>query len=139
MWLDPDKIDQVLENLVENALRHGAGTITVRVHGTGAGAEVTVTDEGEGIPSELHTRIFAKFWRGQPRRGGTGLGLYITKGSSRRTAGRSPPAGPKAAARSSDSSCPPAPLRSPDGQLLPPRAENLKGSASRGFAFLVLV
>ena len=80
MWLDPDKMDQVLENLVENALRHGAGTITVRVHGTGAGAEVTVTDEGEGIPSELRTRIFAKFWRGQPRRGGTGLGLYITRG-----------------------------------------------------------
>ena len=83
MWVDPDKFQQIVGNLVENALRHGAGTITVRlrpaeVHGL-PGAVVTVADEGTGIPDDVLTRIFVRFWRGD-RRGGTGLGLYIVKG-----------------------------------------------------------
>ena len=45
-----------------------------------AGVEVTVTDEGEGVDEDIRSMIFAKFWRGRRRRGGTGLGLYITKG-----------------------------------------------------------
>ncbi|HVF21399.1 MAG TPA: ATP-binding protein [Mycobacteriales bacterium] len=82
MWLDPDKIAQVLGNLLENALKYGAGTISVTVHGTPAGAEVAVSDEGEGIPEEMHSRVFSKFWRRADggRRKGTGLGLFITKG-----------------------------------------------------------
>ena len=82
MWLDPDKLDQVLSNLIENALKYGAGTITVVVHGSPAGAEVVVSDEGEGIPDELLTRVFGKFWKQADggRRKGTGLGLFITKG-----------------------------------------------------------
>ncbi len=82
MWLDPDKLDQVLSNLVENALKYGAGTITVVVHGSPTGADVVVSDEGEGIPEELFTRVFGKFWRQVDggRRKGTGLGLFITKG-----------------------------------------------------------
>jgi signal transduction histidine kinase len=88
MWVDPDKLDQVLHNLMENALRHGDGTITVRVepsqvvvgdHDT-AGACVTISDEGDGIPEETVARVFTKFWRGGARRGGTGLGLFIVKG-----------------------------------------------------------
>ena len=79
MWLDPDKMAQVVGNLVENARRHGGGTVTVTVVPSGDGAEVTVADEGEGIPTEAVGRVFAKFWRGGGR-GGTGLGLYITKG-----------------------------------------------------------
>lgn len=79
MWLDPDKMAQVVGNLVENARRHGAGTVTVTVSPSGDGAEVTVTDHGEGIPAEAVGRVFTKFWRGGGR-GGTGLGLYITKG-----------------------------------------------------------
>src|SRR6185437_6167101 len=74
MWLDPDKLDQVLHNLVENALRHGDGTITVRVEAvdeitapdggsSGPGALITVSDEGEGIPDETAARVFTKFWR----------------------------------------------------------------------------
>ncbi len=85
MWLDPDKIDQVLHNLVENALRHGEGTITIRVEPAFAaddapGAAVTISDEGDGIPEATVARVFTKFWRGAARRGGTGLGLFIAKG-----------------------------------------------------------
>jgi signal transduction histidine kinase len=78
-WADPDKVEQVVANLVENALRHGAGTITVCVRPEGDGTEVTVGDEGPGIPEDVVSRVFTRFWRGN-RRGGTGLGLYIVKG-----------------------------------------------------------
>nr|MDT0664024.1 ATP-binding protein [Micromonospora sp. DSM 115978] len=47
--------------------------------GTETGAEVSVSDEGEGVPESNATRVFAKFWRGASRGNGTGLGLYIAK------------------------------------------------------------
>jgi signal transduction histidine kinase len=81
MWVDPDKLAQVVGNLVENALRHGSGKVTVTVGPSEPeGAVVTVTDEGDGIPPEALSRVFTKFWRGGGGRGGTGLGLYIAKG-----------------------------------------------------------
>ncbi|MEV4941826.1 sensor histidine kinase [Streptomyces zaomyceticus] len=85
LWADPDKIDQILGNLLENAVRHGEGTVTIEVAPvrTGddgeEGTEVTVSDEGPGIPEESMGRVFTRFWRGS-KRGGTGLGLYIVKG-----------------------------------------------------------
>jgi PAS domain S-box-containing protein len=82
-WLDADKVDQILGNLVENAVRHGAGIVTIVVEdasGTdGPAVAVSVRDEGEGISPEVAPRVFRQFWRGK-RRGGTGLGLYIVKG-----------------------------------------------------------
>lgn len=90
-WADPDKIDQVLSNLLENAVRHGEGTVTIDVAAStpssevsprergGAETAVTVSDEGAGIPEESMGRVFTRFWRGS-KRGGTGLGLYIVKG-----------------------------------------------------------
>jgi PAS domain S-box-containing protein len=103
-WLDADKVDQILGNLVENAVRHGAGIVTIVVEparmdgeadgmpaaGLGApdAAAVSVRDQGEGISPEVAPRVFRRFWRGKPRGGGrrgqhgggTGLGLYIVKG-----------------------------------------------------------
>ncbi|WP_324788710.1 sensor histidine kinase [Streptomyces sp. H51] len=86
LWADPDKIDQVLSNLLENAVRHGEGTVSIDItptasprEGEDAGTSVTVSDEGAGIPEESMDRVFTRFWRGS-KRGGTGLGLYIVKG-----------------------------------------------------------
>jgi signal transduction histidine kinase len=79
MWVDADTLDQVLGNLLENAVRHGGGTVTIEVEPEGDGASVTVTDEGEGIADEQRDRVFTRFWR-SGRRGGTGLGLYIVRG-----------------------------------------------------------
>ncbi|MEU6081229.1 ATP-binding protein [Streptomyces sp. NPDC047108] len=82
LWADPDKVDQVLGNLLENAVRHGEGKVTIEVAPTAQdteGTAVTVRDEGPGIPEESMDRVFTRFWRGS-KRGGTGLGLYIVKG-----------------------------------------------------------
>jgi signal transduction histidine kinase len=88
LWADADKIDQVLGNLLENAVRHGEGTVTIEVEPAKSeeasgrvreGTAVTVTDQGPGIPEESIPRVFTRFWRGS-KRGGTGLGLYIVKG-----------------------------------------------------------
>jgi PAS domain S-box-containing protein len=79
IWADADKLDQVIANLLENAVRHGAGRVTIVIAPVDDGAAVTVMDEGEGIPVELHDRVFTRFWR-SGRRGGTGLGLYIVRG-----------------------------------------------------------
>src|SRR5260221_4582088 len=83
VWLDADKIDQIFANLIENAIRHGAGTVTTViesavVHG-GPGVAVSVRDQGPGIAPEFAPRVFRQFWRAK-RRGGAGVGLFIVKG-----------------------------------------------------------
>lgn len=85
--VDPDKFTQVVTNLVENGVRHGEGAVRVTLRALGAdaewpGVEVTVDDEGEGIPADLRRRVFTKFWKGGAR-GGSGLGLYIVHGLTR--------------------------------------------------------
>ena len=82
--VDPDKFTQVVTNLVENGVRHGDGTVRVELRalpadGEWPGVEVTVDDQGEGIPPDLRRRVFTKFWKGGVR-GGSGLGLYIVHG-----------------------------------------------------------
>jgi signal transduction histidine kinase len=106
-WLDADKIDQILGNLVENAVRHGAGIVTIVVEpahldgqqaavpaeaadaagrpgpGEPDAAAVSVRDQGEGIAPDVASRVFRQFWRGKPRGGsrsrhhGSGTGLGL--------------------------------------------------------------
>jgi len=83
VWADPDRLDQILANLMENAVRHGEGTVTLTVaparQDGGDAVAVTISDEGEGIPPENYPMIFTRFWH-RSRRGGTGLGLYVVRG-----------------------------------------------------------
>jgi signal transduction histidine kinase len=77
--VDPDKFVQVVTNLVENAVRHGSGTVTVRLEPVPSGLALVVEDEGEGIAPELRRRVFTKFWKSGGT-GGSGLGLYLVNG-----------------------------------------------------------
>ncbi|AIQ62275.1 membrane protein [Paenibacillus stellifer] len=83
---DPDKIKQVVLNLFQNAVQHTdpqSGRITLSMHGVGAKAELTVKDNGNGIPAEHLPHVFDRFYRSDPSRarryGGSGLGLSISK------------------------------------------------------------
>lgn len=78
-FADPDKFVQVATNLVENAVRHGDGDVTVSVEPGPGVVRLTVDDQGEGIPEALRARVFTKFWK-HGTRGGSGLGMYIVNG-----------------------------------------------------------
>jgi signal transduction histidine kinase len=80
VWVDPDKLAQVVINLLDNAVRHGEGKVEVYIGpGSAYDVDVWVQDEGSGIPEDLRERVFAKFWR-HGSRTGTGLGLFIVRG-----------------------------------------------------------
>jgi signal transduction histidine kinase len=82
---DPDRMGQVLSNLLDNALRHTptGGKVTVRAATTGGLVHVNVTDSGSGIPAEHLLHIFERFYRVDAARdrahGGSGIGLAIVK------------------------------------------------------------
>ena len=82
---DPDRIGEVLANLLDNALRHTPPGGRVEVAATAAGGEVrlSVADTGEGIPAELLGRVFERFYRVDRARsradGGSGIGLTIAR------------------------------------------------------------
>lgn len=81
---DPDRVVQVIANLLGNAVKftERGGRVTVRVRGEAGVASIAVEDTGRGIPQEEQARIFDRYWqsrRGASRRG-SGLGLAIAKG-----------------------------------------------------------
>ena len=80
----PEKIERVLFNLLTNALRHtpSDGSVAVRVEQVDHEVQVSVEDTGEGLGEEARSRMFDRFWRGDPARSarGAGLGLAIARG-----------------------------------------------------------
>ena len=84
----PD-LERALGNLVDNAVRHAATQVTLAARTTASGAELTVTDDGHGIPEAERERVFDRFARLDEARdrdsGGTGLGLAITRELLRRS------------------------------------------------------
>lgn len=83
MFADPERMFQVLSNLVGNAIKFTpkAGTVSVNARADGDTVVVTVVDSGNGIAPDQLPHIFERYWRireGNPS--GTGLGLYISRG-----------------------------------------------------------
>jgi signal transduction histidine kinase len=80
---DAEKVQRVLFNLIQNAIRHtpADGSVTVRAKGGPGGVEVEVADSGEGIPAGEGERVFEAFYRGEGSRSedGAGLGLAISR------------------------------------------------------------
>ena len=76
---DAEKVQRVLYNLIQNAIRHtpADGSVTVRAKGGPSGVEVEVADSGEGIPASQSERVFDAFYRGDSARDGDGAGLGL--------------------------------------------------------------
>jgi signal transduction histidine kinase len=83
IFADPERMFQVLSNLVGNAIKFTpkAGTVSVNAKVDGDNVVVTVADSGSGIAPDQLPHVFERYWRireGNPS--GTGLGLYISRG-----------------------------------------------------------
>jgi signal transduction histidine kinase len=82
---DPERVHQVVANLLENAVRHSpaGGAVEVRARRTSSGVTIEVIDEGPGIPDQEVNRVFERFYRADSARatsdGGAGLGLAIAR------------------------------------------------------------
>jgi two-component system, OmpR family, phosphate regulon sensor histidine kinase PhoR len=82
---DPDRLEQVFVNLIENAIKYGRakGNVSLKGRALNGHVELCVQDDGPGIPPDARERIFERFYRVDKARsreaGGTGLGLAIVK------------------------------------------------------------
>jgi len=100
--VDPDRVAQVLRNLLVNALRHtpSGGSVTVSDSCMAKTLEIAISDTGEGIAPEDLPHVFERFWRADPARtrsvigaeerlaGGTGLGLSVAQSLVKAQGGR---------------------------------------------------
>ncbi|MDV6278032.1 ATP-binding protein [Rhodococcus erythropolis] len=85
LWVDPDRVGQVLSNLLDNALRHSPphSTVHVRAHAKDDRLVLTLSDTGDGVAAEYLPYLFERFYRVDAARdrahGGSGIGLSIAK------------------------------------------------------------
>ena len=85
VWIDEDKMTQVLDNIISNAIKYSpeGGTVRFSAHSTRKQLKVSIADEGIGMPSDTVDKIFDRFYRVDKSRtrdmGGTGLGLAIAR------------------------------------------------------------
>lgn len=85
LWADPQRLGQVLANLLDNALRHtpSGGVVVIEADRTDHQFTITLTDDGDGVPPEHLARLFDRFYRVDAARdrlhGGAGIGLSIVK------------------------------------------------------------
>ena len=88
---DAETLQRAVTNLIENALIHGPadGHVEARVHAGPDFAEISVSDEGAGIPDGAQEAAFERFWRGSDagKRPGSGLGLAIVRATAERHRG----------------------------------------------------
>lgn len=86
VWADPRRVRQVLNNILENAIKYSTngGQITVTCEVDQGNVIVSISDQGQGIPSEYLERVFDRFFQvdgaSTRKTGGSGLGLSIAKG-----------------------------------------------------------
>ena len=87
---DPLRLRQALGNLVDNALRHGAGDVVLRAAAVDGGVALEISDGGTGFAPDIAERAFERFARGDVARtrGGTGLGLAIVRAIAEAHGGR---------------------------------------------------
>lgn len=76
---DPDRLEQVIANLVGNALRHGSPPVALTAHRDDGFVTIEVCDHGNGIDSTLAGVLFERFPTGADKQGSVGLGLWSTK------------------------------------------------------------
>ncbi len=83
VWADPDRLEQIVSNLVENALRHGRHTVRLAAvraeHGGEPAVDLLIADDGPGVAVEHRELVFSRYWQAGAKHG-TGLGLFLVRG-----------------------------------------------------------
>ena len=85
---DPLLTGRVLDNLIDNALRHGGENVAILVEAGAMLVRVSVTDDGPGVPEGIRSRVFERFTREGAPASGFGLGLAIARGLAEAQSGR---------------------------------------------------
>jgi signal transduction histidine kinase len=80
LWGDADRIEQLLTNVLDNAVRHASSRVHLSSQpGPERSVDLVIDDDGPGVPADRRELVFGKFWHGRSP-GSTGLGLYIVRG-----------------------------------------------------------